>query len=74
MQVQPYEQTPVVDTVGAGDAFTSVMLLGLVRDWPLDITLRRAQDFASRIVGQRGAVVQDPAFYAEFISAWDLAA
>jgi fructokinase len=74
LKVKPLEQISVVDTVGAGDAFTSVFLLGSVLGWPLDVTLRRALDFASRVVGQRGAIVQDPGFYAEFISAWNLAA
>ena len=45
--VRPEADIEVVDTVGAGDAFASVIILGLVRDWPLEATLRRAQAFAS---------------------------
>ncbi len=66
------DRVVVVDTVGAGDAFAAVMLLGLALAWPLDITLRRAQQFAARVVGQRGATVGDTGFYAEFVRAWQL--
>ena len=45
--VKPEQDIDVVDTVGAGDAFASVIILGLNNDWPLDITLQRAQLFAS---------------------------
>ena len=68
----PSAATHVVDTVGAGDAFASVMIVGLLRAWPPDATLQRAQAFASRIVGQRGATVSDPAFYQHFIDDWAL--
>lgn len=68
--VKPNRDIPVSDTVGAGDAFASVMILGLVNDWPTRLTLQRAQDFASAIVGNRGATVSDPAFYQSFIKRW----
>jgi fructokinase len=61
----------VVDAVGAGDAFASVMVLGLLRDWPLAECLARAQTFASAVVGVRGATVADPAFYARYAVAWE---
>lgn len=70
--VRPQADVEVVDTVGAGDAFASVIILGLVNDWPLDLTLQRAQAFASRVVGQRGATVTDPGFYHRFIDDWKL--
>ena len=62
--------TEVVDTVGAGDALSSVMILGLCKQWPLELTLERAQAFASAIVGQRGATVSEPAFYQAFDEQW----
>lgn len=68
--VRPAAATRVVDTVGAGDAFTSVFLLGQLRGWPLAATLERAQGFASAIVGVRGATVADRAFYQQFLTAW----
>jgi len=70
--VQPEITTNVVDTVGAGDAFCSVVLLGLQKDWSLKDTLFRAQQFASAVVGQRGATTQDMNFYIPFIENWNL--
>lgn len=70
--VRPDSDTTVVDTVGAGDAFASVMILGLVSGWPLDLTLTRAQSFASALVGQRGATVADPDFYRDFAERWHI--
>jgi fructokinase len=69
----PAGDGPVVDTVGAGDAFASVFILGLLRDWPLPLTLERAQAFASRIVANRGAIMTRQHDYQPFIEDWDLA-
>lgn len=68
--VQPRSNNHLVDTVGAGDAFTSVMLLGLVKHWAPDLTLQRAQEFASHICGQRGAIVRDAGFYGTLLQSW----
>ena len=70
--VRPRDHVDVVDTVGAGDAFASVIILGLAEAWPLDTTLQRAQAFASALVGQRGATVTDANFYRPFVDAWKL--
>ena len=70
--VQPEVISDVVDTVGAGDAFSSVLLLGLYKAWPLQEILNRAQQFASAVVKQRGATTQDKTFYEPFIQAWQL--
>lgn len=72
-RVAPAGDIPVVDAVGAGDGFASVLILGLLRRWPLQQTLDRAQAFASAIVGRRGATVREPAFYQPFLLAWGLA-
>lgn len=63
----------VVDTVGAGDAFAAVMIVGLAAHWPAALILERAQRFAAAIVGRRGATVADRAFYREFLEEWGLA-
>jgi fructokinase len=72
LSVAPEAATQVVDTVGAGDAFASVILLGLLQDWPLQTTLERAQSFASAAVGLRGATTTDANFYSRFSSAWGI--
>lgn len=71
-QVRPSQALQVVDTVGAGDAFTSVLILGLCRQWPLDVTMQRAQEFASLMVARQGATVHDHKFYQAKIVDWDL--
>lgn len=70
VQVQPPPRTQVIDAVGAGDAFAAVSILGIRRGWPLAVLLERAQAFAARIVGQRGAIAADRALYAPFIAEW----
>jgi len=67
---RPPPATRVVDTVGAGDALASVMALGLLLNWPLDVCLERGLSFASAIVGRRGATVSEPLFYAPFVHDW----
>ena len=62
-RIEPEPGISVVDTVGAGDAFTSVILLGLLSGWDLDKSLHRAQSFASAIVEIRGATPADKEFY-----------
>ncbi len=72
IEVAPTADLPVVDTVGAGDAFAAVLLLGMQHGWSLQLTMERAQSFASALVTQRGATVQDLSFYRPFIRAWNL--
>lgn len=68
----PVPETTVVDTVGAGDGFAAICLLGLLYDWPLALTLARAQQFAAHLVAQRGATSDDPSLYQMLRSAWQL--
>lgn len=70
--VEPERTIEVVDTVGAGDAFASVVILGLLNSWDARLILQRAQAFASGIVGNRGATVSDPEFYRTFLKQWQL--
>lgn len=60
------------DSVGAGDAFTAVVMLGLSRHWAVRRTLERAVDFAGRICGIAGALPGAAAFYRPFLEAWNL--
>ena len=68
--VRPTGVVEVVDTVGAGDAFSAVLILARLRKWPLERALERAQAFAAAIVGVRGATVADRSFYEQFLRAW----
>jgi fructokinase len=62
--------TPIVDSVGAGDAFSAVAIAGLLSDWPLPTLLERADAFARRVLGIRGAVPEDPALYEQAMTGW----
>ncbi len=68
--VVPQDEISVVDTVGAGDAFASVCILGLLRQWDLKTLLFRAHSFASALVGRQGATVLDPVFYQQQLRRW----
>lgn len=70
--VSPTYTANVIDTVGAGDAFSAVLLLGLNLNWSLADTMTRAQAFASAMTEQRGATVNERNFYQNFITAWSL--
>lgn len=60
----------LVDTVGAGDAFSAVYLAGRARGWPLDTTLQRANAFAGAVCGLAGAVPADLSFYSDWNGRW----
>lgn len=62
----------VVDTVGAGDAFTSVLMLGESLGWKLRTSLVRGLEFAEGVVGLRGATTADRSFYTPFLQRWEL--
>jgi len=66
----PEKKTPVCDTVGAGDAFAAVLIVGHLNGWPLELTLSRAQALASEVVRLRGATTVDPDFYRRFREEW----
>lgn len=60
----------VRDTVGAGDAFASVLLLGELHGWPLRTTLQRAAGYASAVCGIAGAVDPASGLYAAARAEW----
>jgi fructokinase len=66
----PSPPTRVVDTVGAGDAFASVLITGLLGGWAPAVTLERAAAFASAICEMRGACPDDPGFYDPYWDGW----
>ena len=60
---RPEKAEHLIDTVGAGDAFSAVYIHGLRAGWTITTTLAKAQKFASKVIGIRGATTTDPAFY-----------
>jgi len=67
-------EQPFVDSVGAGDAYSAVFILGLLKGWDMQLTLERASSLASAICSTRGAVPLNIDFYRAFKEAWNLAA
>ena len=66
------QQTPiavqVVDTVGAGDAFTAMFIHGWQSNWPIEKTIAMANRFAAAICTVRGAVADHLDFYRQFLA------
>jgi fructokinase len=60
----------VIDTVGAGDAFAAIFLLGRARGWALETTLTRANEFAGAVCAIPGAVPRDMGFYDKWVARW----
>lgn len=67
----PVAADTMVDTVGAGDAFAAVTILGILRDWPEEKILERSIEFAAAVCGIRGATANDRGFYGHFIEKWN---
>ena len=64
--------TKLVDTVGAGDGFAAVCILGALKRWPINRTLERANNMAAAICGIRGAVPEQADFYEQFTREWGI--
>ncbi|MBF0186528.1 MAG: carbohydrate kinase [Magnetococcales bacterium] len=69
MSVEGIDVT-IADTVGAGDAFSAVLVLGITFGWDMPTTLQRAIHFAAAICTIRGAVPASRTMYSEFIAQW----
>jgi len=57
----PAESVEVIDTVGAGDAFTAALTIGLLRGDPLGQVHRRASRLAGFVCSRGGATPEIPA-------------
>lgn len=57
----------LVDTVGAGDGFAAVCMLGILENWLPEVMLTRACVFAAALCGIRGAVPNSSDFYLPFL-------
>jgi len=53
----------IVDTVGAGDAYSSMLAIGIIKGWEPGRMLSMASRFASRICEIRGAIHRSREFY-----------
>ncbi len=62
--------TGILDTVGAGDAFSAVFMLGLLHGWTVLVALQRAHHFAGAICQIRGAIPEHQDFYRPFLDEW----
>ncbi len=67
-EAAPVEE--VVDTVGAGDAFSAVVCLGILQGWPTAVTLERAVDFAADLCRRQGATDGDLSLYESHLRRW----
>jgi len=56
----------VVDTVGAGDAFASVLCIGYLHGWKLAVINKLANEFAGEICHINGALPEDDKIYNKF--------
>jgi fructokinase len=65
-------QQPIVDTVGAGDAYAAVYMLGMLQQWSLSTTLQRASEYAAAICCIRGAAPAPAEDIQSFKQAWGL--
>ena len=68
---EPVPVPHLVDTVGAGDAFSAVTILGLLRGWKKEVMLSRALAFAASQCEVQGAIRQDRDFYRQWLARWE---
>ncbi|MBF0225122.1 MAG: hypothetical protein HQK76_06675 [Desulfobacterales bacterium] len=60
-------ETEIIDTVGAGDAYASILAFGYLNGWPYDTLITKASEFASKICGIKGAIPIDNSFYNNYL-------
>ena len=69
---KPVMVSNIQDTVGAGDAYSAVCMIGFMNNWDYQLMLDRAAIFAGAICQQRGATSSNIALYEEYIKQWKL--
>lgn len=72
LTVKAEKTVRIIDSVGAGDGFSAIFILGKFYNWPLEQTISRADAFARAICGIQGAVPKNDTFYDSFRSQWNL--
>ncbi len=63
VEAAPANVQRLVDTVGAGDAYASVIAAGILKQIPVEDNLRLATDFSAQVCGIAGAIPESEAFY-----------
>lgn len=58
--------TKIKDTIGAGDAFSSIFTIGIILDWNDTQILKRAIDFSSEVCKLNGAIPDNVEWYFQF--------
>ena len=68
-ETSEYKSKPerVVDTVGAGDAFSAMLAIGYMLNWNIDRTVELASEFAADICKVKGALPEDDKIYNKFL-------
>ena len=46
------------------------MITGMIRDWPLDLSLQRALQFAAQICQNQGATTSEQSLYGGLLEQW----
>jgi fructokinase len=59
------EAKEVTDTLGAGDAFASILCMGYLYNWALPLINKTANEFAAEICKIKGALPEDDSLYEE---------
>ncbi len=59
-------QTYIVDTVGAGDAYSAILCIGYLKNWDIRKINKLASEFSSEIIKVQGALPPDDSIYAYF--------
>lgn len=57
----------IVDTVGAGDAYSAILCLGYLLGWGLNKINTLASEFAAEICKIKGAIPEDKNFYQKYL-------
>ena len=57
----------VIDTVGAGDAYATILSIGYLKNWDIKKINRLANQFAADICGVEGAVPINNNIYDKYI-------
>ncbi len=60
-----------VDSVGAGDGFSAVAIIGVLKGWHFDTIVRRAVAFAAEVCRHRGALIQEKTVYEAYMKQWN---